>query len=271
MAAPTYTRFAGRLTPLRPVRITASLFWAAVVMVVVGAVTVLLARGYPEDAPLHHDIFSPVLALELPHSGHDIQIVLKPFPWSDEQQIRAIFSRATYADFFFIVSYTAFLIVAWNGISFGRFRFVIALIVVTALGDVAENAGMLRALGTPYADLTDALAVETSIPSTIKWGCLALVVLAFSSALRRVELKPFRRAGTGVLAIELAIAGVFGLTGLAPDIRSMPAGWFSYYHLETFASLFALFPIVIIAAHLYELWRGRNLESAGAQTLEERI
>jgi hypothetical protein len=282
MPEPEFTPFSERLPSLPAVRVTGPMLWTAVAMIVAGTVTWVLARDYPKDAPLHDDIFAPVLALELPRSAEDIRVVLSPpstlLPKDSageetaesaayretarnrarqEERIRALFQRATYADFFLIAAYTSFLMVAWKEIAPRKYRFAMGLMVVAGLSDIAENAGMLRALGTPIEALSDSLAAAASVPSRIKWGTLALILLLFAWALMRVELKPLRRPGTGLLAIMLAIAFVFGATGLSPDIRWIPgiAGWFSYRHLETFARLFALFPVVVIVAGVYDRWQ----------------
>jgi hypothetical protein len=276
--------FTERLRGLPQIEVPGAMLWAAILMVILALVSEFVTRGYPADAPLHHDIFAPVLALELPHSRQDLIIVLSPPPPgirpetvdqlratpATENQIRILFQRATWTDFLFIASYTWFLIVAWKVIARGRSKWVLALIVFTACADVGENIGILRALDTPIGDITDSIAAHILVPSRIKWGAFTLVVLFVALALARVELKPFRRPGTGLLVIELVIAVVFGATGLTPDISSprQIAGWFSHRHLETFSALLFLFPIVIIAAGLYERWRRvREERPSGGEVL----
>jgi hypothetical protein len=170
-------------------------------------------------------------------------------------QIRDAFYQATVADFSFIAAYSGFLLFAWIALRPGKWSlsFMTALLLIAG-SDVMENVGILNALNSPLNSLTDATADAIRTPSLIKWGTYALVIFLFGRELTAVELKPFRRPGTGILAITLMIAGGVGFTGLLPDIRRETglAGIFSHGHLETFGCLVAIFPLTIFVV---EAWR----------------
>ena len=246
---PTLTPFAQRASSLPVVFASPAMFWTAVLTLLFAALSWWPVRGYPPDAPLHHDILSPILALELPHSAQDFAITLEP-PGSAAQPIRAAFERSLEFDFALIVSCACFLFVSWRVLFLRRPASIAVLIAFAALCDLLENLRLLAALHTPLTALTDAQAGGIRLVSTLKWAALSALALCFAAGLTKIEWRPLRRPGTGLLAIELMLAALLGFTGLNSELpgTSWQPGWFSHRHLETFVVLFSALPLFAIAS-----------------------
>ena len=248
-----YGQFSKRLPPLPPVAIPWVAIVAGIFMIVTALIENAQLRGYPEGAPLHHDLTRPVLAFELPHDRRDIQVTLAPpVPVSQGTSISDMFYHSLYADFLFILSYATFFLLSLRMLPWTKRLWWLAL--AAALFDVAENVLLIRILDTPLNSITDATAATERVVSLTKWAFIALILMAIGWALTKVELKPFARPGTGMLAIVTLLAGIIGLTGIVPEFP-WPAGWFTNRHIELMTMLSAVYPLVVVGAGLYGKWR----------------
>jgi hypothetical protein len=122
--------------------------------------------------------------------------------------------------------------------------------VAAGLLDSTENVLLLKILGTPLDKVTDAVASTERAVSLGKWAVIALTILVIGWALTRVELKPFARPGTGLLAIAMIVAGLVGVTGVIPEFP-WPPGWFTNRHIELMVVVSAIFPLVVVAGGVY--------------------
>ena len=189
--------------------------WAVIATGILTIATSLITnrqlKGYPEGAPLHHDLTRPVLALELPHDARDVRITVAPpdppVPANIGKSIPEMFRRSLYWDFTFIASYSSFFALSLAMLPWSR-RFWMLALFAGAL-DVTENLLLLRML--PAIDnVTDAAAANARTVSLGKWAFIALITLAIGWALTEIELRPFRRPGTGCsrsLLSSLALSG----------------------------------------------------------------
>lgn len=182
----------------------------------VGGLAVLLTvvsmwLGQMNSQQLPGGYKSPVLALELPKSGADIDAINK----ADEGKARAFILKHLSKDVVFLFSYTLLFIglgLVLSQVSATSARWIglvaVALAILTGVFDFLENSKMLEAVGTTPGTATDALANSIRFWSLIKWSTLYL--FCFS-----VGLILFTRSGwlLGVGIFFLA-AAVVGLTGV---------------------------------------------------------
>src|SRR4051794_19461044 len=212
-SAQAHVPFTRRLAPLPAVVIPWIVIATGILTIVTGLITNRQMKHYPEGAPLHHALTRPVLALELPHDARDVRITIAPpdppVPAKISKSIPDMFRRSLYWDFTFIASYSSFFALSLRMLPWSR-RFWILALFAGAL-DVAENVLLLQML--PAADnVTDGAAANARIVSLGKWAFIALITLLIGWALTEIELRPFRRPGTGLLAITMLIAGLVGIT-----------------------------------------------------------
>ena len=137
---------------------------------------------YSFEHRFHHDIDSPVLALELARDPSDIDAVLQrgdasnPDPEKSNKAIRALFLN-TVLDCFFIPLYAGYLILfgfTYHPEGFAR-GVLIGVAIMTGIFDYVENILMFGVLA--------GRAVPVYIPSLIKWALLALVLLVLGKLL----------------------------------------------------------------------------------------
>jgi len=184
-------------------------------------------RRYGCEHAFHHDIDSPVLAVELASNAAELKSAIEP-TCSDQpeasrlaaqHQAKSALLRNTVADCFFIPLYTLFV---W---SFGslfavraggvrmRLRHMLAGVTIgTALADYVENVGIFRSLGLEPSDV---LAQLTCWPSRCKWTLLATAlwltaVILFRSEHQMYSLPTRRLFGVGyVVSGALLVAGLW--------------------------------------------------------------
>src|SRR3954447_24555951 len=77
-ASREHVPFTRRLPPLPAVVIPWAVIATGILTILTGLITNRQVDGYPEGAPLHHDLTRPVLALELPHDARDVRITVAP-------------------------------------------------------------------------------------------------------------------------------------------------------------------------------------------------
>lgn len=182
----------------------------------VGALAIVLAGvsiwlGQMSSQQLPGGYKNPVLAMELPKSGADIDAINR----ADEGKAREFILVHLSKDVVFLFSYTLLFV----GLSFVLLQMsaasakwiglaAVALAILTGVFDFLENSRMLEAVGTTPGTATDALANSIRFWSLIKWSTLYMFCLS-------VGLILFTRSGwlLGVGIFFLASA-VMGLTGV---------------------------------------------------------
>ncbi len=168
---------------------------------------------YSFEHRFHHDIDSPVLALELAHNPSDIGAVVQnggagnPDPDKSNKAIRALFLN-TVLDCFFIPLYAGYLILfglTYHPEHFAR-NVLIGLAIMTAIFDYAENILMFSALA--------ARTPPVYVPSLIKWSLLALVLLMLAKLLLSRHSGPYSIATRRLLALLHIGAALLILLGV---------------------------------------------------------
>lgn len=220
--------------PAPPIR-TFARFRTAILAIMMSALAAWMGRDlklYPCEHAFHHQIDSPVLAIELASTRAEVETVLVPRCasydeiYSQEAQKAAAYVEArkaahsallrdTIADCFFIPLYTLFI---W---SFGSLfavdnpkpriflRRTLALATIaTAILDYIENIGIFRSLALGPSDI---LAEWTSWPSRFKWAMFAVsLLLTFVILLRSrnpmYSLATRRLFALGYLTIGMLLA-----------------------------------------------------------------
>jgi len=191
----------------------------AVGITVLGSWMYLGLRHYTLEHNFHHDIDSPVLAVELASNSHELESVLNPPSAAEDAktQSRAALQTNTYEDCLFIVLYSLFL---WtfadlfagpDKVSTVSRRILAVVIIATALCDYAENLGIFRALRA--RQITDALAQQVCWPSRCKWLSFGGALLITAILLLRSDREIYSLATRRLLAIAYAAAGLLIVTG----------------------------------------------------------
>jgi hypothetical protein len=223
---------------------------AVVMTVVASLIAFQLERHYPFEANFHAKIASPVLALELSTNTDDLKEVLHTEnpghadPDSSVGEAVACLRTKTYEDFLFIPLYTSFLWVFAVLFAPGPDRRHIAhrrtmatVVILVAVFDCAENAGILRALHASNISLSMAQAI--CWPSRCKWGLFAVALLLTGWILVRSSSFFYSLPTRHLLALAYAAAGILMLIGLTkPPL------------IELATSLFALLTIINIVGLL---------------------
>ncbi len=161
----------------------------------------------------HHDIDSPVLALELARDPSDIDAVLQrddpgnPDPQKSNKAIRALFLN-TVLDCFFIPLYAGYLILF--GFTYHPERFdrvaLICLVIMTGILDYAENILMFGAVA--------GRDMPVYVPSLMKWSLLALVLLMLAKLLLSGHPGPYSIPTRRLLALLHMGAALLILLGV---------------------------------------------------------
>jgi hypothetical protein len=193
----------------------------AALMAALGAVMSVGLGNYTFDHAFHHDIDSPILAVELASTSSELGKVLDP-PATDEpkakEQARAVLRTNTYEDCALILLYTSFL---WSfGTLFAvrgegsrtHLRVLAFVIIATGVSDYTENMGIFRALGA--RQLTDSLAQHICWPSRCKWSLLGITLLLTAVILLRSGNPIYSLATRRLLAIGYMMAAALVITGL---------------------------------------------------------
>jgi hypothetical protein len=209
--------------PVPPIRSRSRLL-AAVLAALLAALGLVMSCGlrkYTFEHKFHHDIDSPVLAVELASNAEELGAVLDP-PSPDEKQTkvqtRAVLYTNTCEDCFFILLYTSFLwcfralfAVRVDGSRMGLRPVLAGVVIATALADYAENFGIFKALDA--AQLSDSLAPRTCWPSRCKWTLFGTALLA-AIILLRSGSPIYSLATRRLLAIGYAITGGLMIAGV---------------------------------------------------------
>jgi hypothetical protein len=228
MATESKSTIEGPCTPGMPVlpvrRLIVGLL--ALAMALFGTLTAKqLNHHYPFEHDFHDKIDSPVLAVELAINAEQLKTVLHTEtpatadPKTEAGAAVASLRTNTYEDFVFILLYTSYL---WqfaslfasgqDGALVVPRRAVAGFATLTALCDIAENFGILRALKA--SNLSGFPAQDICFPSRCKWGLFALALLLTAWILARSTSLIYSLPTKRLLALAYAIAGALLLIGL---------------------------------------------------------
>jgi hypothetical protein len=184
-------------------------------------------EGFCPKPRLPPGIRSPILAIELPRSAHELTRVLR---YPDWDRNREVVRDLIFEDWFFIASYWAFFaglgLVTWRDRLPGAWLLAIAIwafITLAAWYDIQENRAILDAMDSRWVDLADAKALAILHPSLAKWASLFATCLLVGPLFLCWRGRGFstrwlaRLAGAASLA-----AGVIGFYGLVshPSIET---------------------------------------------------
>jgi hypothetical protein len=226
-----------RCEPAPPIRTSARLRTAilAIMMSSLAAWMGYDLKRYPCEHAFHHEIDSPVLAIELASTRVEVETVLAPACasyseiYSQEEQRAAAYIEArktahsallrdTIADCFFIPLYTLFI---W---SFGSLfavdnpkprvflRRALALATIaTAVFDYVENIGIFRSLALGPSDI---LAQWTTWPSRFKWTMFAVSLLLTFVILLRSQNPMYSLATRRLFALGYLVTGALLAMGV---------------------------------------------------------
>lgn len=223
--------------PAPPIR-TSARVRTAILAIMMSSLIAWMGRDlkrYPCEHAFHHQIDSPVLAIELASTRAEVETVLAPACasyfeiYSDEAQRAAAYIEArrvthsallrdTIADCFFIPLYTLFI---W---SFGSLfavdnpkpriflpRALAIATIATAISDYAENIGIFRSLALGPSDI---LAQWTSWPSRFKWTMFAVSLLLTFVILLRSQNPMYSLATRRLFALGYLTTGTLLAMGV---------------------------------------------------------
>src|SRR3954447_16319662 len=175
---------------------------AAVLTMIVALVLWRMESHYPYPHVFHHDVNSPVVALEVSRTPDDINAVLHRND-KDEQHAHAAQHAiwlATLGDLFFIPCY-AFVLWASARLFTNRTQpLTLLLIAAMALFDYIENWQIFRAL--------DGANPAIYIPSLVKWGIFALILLWTTAILLRSSEQVYSLETRRLLGIAYLVSGL---------------------------------------------------------------
>ena len=197
--------------------------------------TLMLFAGhrYPFHQTFHHDIGAPVLALELSRDNDDIESVLhrddRTSSGANVEKARAIQWRANVLDLAFIPIYTFFL---WALARLFRPRIFLLTIAIVAVGlfDYWEDWRIFQALKGENPAIY--------IPSLLKWGLMALVLIATGWILARAGEAIYSLATNRLLALAYWLSG--GLMGIAVATGQ----WFGYSLIPLSVEIFSAITLI---------------------------
>lgn len=194
---------------------------------------VLIANAvnkYPYLHVFHHDVDSPVIALEISRGAGDIEAVLhrsdaKKGGKPAEKAAAAAQSETTanYLDLVFIPLYAFFL---WSlaRVFTTRTRMLTLAILATAIFDYLEDWQIHQALMGQDPQIY--------IPSLVKWGLLGLVLIALSAILVRSDSPVYALSTKRLMAIGFFVSGALVLLDVALG------EWIGYSHIAVGVAVF---------------------------------
>jgi hypothetical protein len=204
---------------------------AAVLTIVVALVLSRMESRYPYPHVFHHDVDSPVVALEISHTPDDINAVLHRHYKNKEQVLAAHHAiwLATLWDLFFIPCY-AFFLWASARLFTARTQPLILLIAAMALLDYVENWQIFRAL--------DGANPAIYVPSLMKWGLFALVLFWTAVVLLRSSGQVYSLETRRLLGIAYLVSG------LLIAIAVVAGDWIGYSFIELGTQLFSILVLI---------------------------
>lgn len=188
------------------------------------------ANPYPFPHVFHHDVDSPVLALEISRDAADIDAVLH----RSDVAIKSM-DKVNRLDLIFIPLY-AFSIWSFARVFAIRTRGLTTVILLAAFFDYLEDGQIYQALAGANPPIY--------IPSLVKWGFLGLVFLALSHILLKSDSPVYSLSTKRLLAIGYFISGVLVLMDVALG------EWIGYSHIELAMLIFSQLTVVNIIGFL---------------------
>jgi hypothetical protein len=165
---------------------------------------------------------SPVLALELPANGAEIDAVNRSEDGKSTDFIKTQLSK----DFGYIVVYVVFfaclaLLLTELVSDWSKYLSLSAVVcaVIAGVFDVIENFGMLKAVSTPAGTATDSLANSIRYPSLAKWAFLFVFCLLIGVTLSR------RQGLLLIPGVAFLIAALLGLSGVTLNLLRPKFYW----------------------------------------------
>jgi hypothetical protein len=212
---------------------------AGVAALIAGAWAVLItgaAQQYPYPHVFHHDVDSPVIALEISRDAQDIDAVLHR---TDAEKRRAAaaasLTNVNWLDLIFIPLY-GFSIWALARVFATRTRLLTLGILAAMLFDYIEDWEIYRAIAGENPPVY--------IPSLVKWGLLALVFLLLSRILLRSASPVYTLSTKRLMAIGYFISGALIILDVALG------DWIGYSHIPLAMSVFSLLVVVNVVGFL---------------------
>jgi hypothetical protein len=186
----------------------------------------ILPPRYPFHHQFHHDVDSPILALEISQGADDINLVLHPGPNKEaearecnlgrkdrqptaavcEAQARDFEYKSNVLDLVFIPLY-AFSVWALLRVFIGRTGPLVLFILGTAAFDYLEDWRIFQAL--------DGENPAIYVPSLVKWGLLGLALLATGIVLLRSKNPVFSLATKRLLGLAYVVSSLLLLISVA--------------------------------------------------------
>jgi hypothetical protein len=193
------------------------------------------AQQYPHPHVFHHDVDSPVIALEISRDAEDIDAVLHRTDAEKRAAAAASMTNVNWLDLIFIPLY-GFSIWALARVFETRTRLLTLGVLAAMLFDYIEDWEIYRAIGGENPSVY--------IPSLVKWGLLALVFLLLSGILLRSASPVYTLSTKRLMAIGYFVTG-----GLI--IMDVALGeWIGYSHIALAMSVFSLLVVVNVVGFL---------------------
>ena len=181
-----------------------------------------MAIGQMKATGLLSGYTNPVLALELPANGAEIDAVNR----SEGGKVTEFIKKQLSKDFGYIVIYVVFFsCLALLLIELGSDRSkysgwgAVVCAVLAGVFDVIENLGMLKAVSTPAGAATNSLANSIRYPSLAKWALLFVFCLLAGLTLSRV------RGWLLIPGLGFLIAALLGLSGVTLNLLRPKFYW----------------------------------------------
>ena len=228
---------------------------AALLTIAWAALLIFLPPKYPFPHDFHHDIDSPILALEISRGGGDINQVLRPGPTPQaeaeecdlgtgdhnptaaacEAQAHDYEFKSNELDLIFIPLYAFFL---WSSarVFTQRTRLLALLILGAAAFDYLEDWQIFQAL--------NGMSPAIYVPSLIKWALLGLVLFSTGIILLRSKSAIYSLPTKRLLSIAYFLSGVLLLLAVAFG------SWIGYSLIELATTLFSVVLVVHVIGFL---------------------
>lgn len=203
--------------------------------------------GMPVGREFHHELTSPVLALNFSKGAGEARPVLEPKttpPIDPKPKLR----KNLEFDFAFLFGYTGFIVLLSR--TLGRPRLmplVAALAVLTGIADGLENWASLRVIGS-YPGFAN-VAVWPFPFAEAKWGLLGAALVAAGFPTRRIGGE-----ASGSQPDGLAGDSQFSGRGVRVAVGWVVAGLLDYGHSALTVVLFGLLARVYLVAAVGGRW-----------------
>lgn len=207
---------------------------AAMITVAWGLLMTHYVRQYPYPHIFHHDVDSPVIALELSRDARDIEAVLHRSP-AEKQPVPvknpAVDNMAlvNWLDLVFIPLY-AFSIWSFARVFATKTRLLAVGVIGAALFHYIEDWQIFHAL----AGRNPAIF----IPSLVKWGLLGMVFVVLARILLKSTVPVYTLSTKRLLAIGYFVSGVLILVDVAFG------QWIGYSHIALGIGIFSALLLV---------------------------